>query len=356
MRIEEDVKLNFKDVLLKPKRSELNSRAEVDLLRKYTFKHSKQIWTGVPIVAANLHTVGTFAMYEALKKNNFFTCIHKHYTKVEWRYFLKSLKMEDDYNYFAVTSGIKDTDYNRFQDIMKMAPEIKFICFDLANGYSQRYADFIKRLREEYPDKTIIAGNVVTGEMTEELILAGADIIRVGVGQNANSKTRFKTGVGYPQLSAIIECADVAHGLKAHILSDGGCLCQGDIPKAFAAGADFVMSASLFSGHDENGGDIVTDKDNPHHKYKIFYGTHKNKKKDADDNSKYGITEGENILVDYKGPVQETVDSMLDGLRSTCAYMGAFSLKEISRRATFIKINNSSNYDYLLPPQNTCKK
>ncbi len=349
MRIEEDIKLNFKDVLLKPKRSGVNSRCEVDLLRNFTFKHSGKKWAGVPVVASDMHTVGTFAMFQKLKEQKLFTCIHKHYSKLEWKHFLKTIKSEEDFKYMALSSGMKDESYDFFKEIMALAPAIEFICFDLANGYSQKYADFIKRLRDEYPDKTIIAGNVVTGEMTEELILSGADIVKVGIGQGSTGKTRFQTGVGYPQLSAIIECADAAHGLKGHIMSDGGCANPGDIAKAIAAGSDFVMVGGMLTGHDENGGDIVTDKDNPHHKYKIFYGS--DKKTDADDNAKYGMGDSENILVEYKGPVENTVNDILDGLRSACAYIGAFSLKEMSRRATFIRINNYHRSDSL-PNQN----
>ncbi len=347
MRIEEDVKLNFKDVLLKPKRSGINSRSDVDLIRSFRFKNSGKTWSGVPIVASNMQTVGTFAMYNALKKFRISTCIHKHYTKLEWRHFLESIKGDNEaFQYMAITCGISDNEYMFFQEMMQNTPEIEYICFDVANGYTQRFIDFIKRARDTYPDKTIIAGNVVTGEMTEELILSGADIVKVGIGQGSTGKTRNKTGVGYPQFSAIIECADAAHGLKGHIMSDGGCMSPGDVAKAIGAGADFVMLGGLLTGHDENGGDIVTDKDNPHKKYKIFYGN-RERRIDEDDNSKYGVQEGDNILIGYKGPVENTAHELMGGLRSACAYIGASSLKEVSKRASFIKINYQPSMEQL---------
>lgn len=127
----------------------------------------------------------------------------------------------------------------------------------MANGYSQHFVDFVKSIRKQFTDKTIIAGNVVTGEMTEELILSGADIVKVGIGPEVCAPHVLKTGVGYPQLSAIIECADAAHGLGGQIISDGGCSTPGDVAKAFGAGADFVMLGGMLAGHDESGGDLI---------------------------------------------------------------------------------------------------
>ena len=116
----------------------------------------------------------------------------------------------------------------------------------------------VAQVRAEFPNHTILAGNVVTGEMVEELILSGADIIKVGIGPGSVCTTRKKTGVGYPQLSAVLECADAAHGLGGHIISDGGCTCPGDVAKAFGAGADFVMMGGMLAGHDQSGGEVIS--------------------------------------------------------------------------------------------------
>ncbi len=240
MRIEYDIKLGFKDVMIRPKRSTLKSRSEVNLEREFKFLHSPIVWTGIPIMAANMDTVGTFEMAQALSEKKLFTAIHKHYSLTDWNIFSSNLPKNIE-NYMAVSTGISKKDSEFLANIFQFNPYLKFICIDVANGYSEHFAEFVKRTRKQYPDKVIIAGNVVTGEMVEELLLSGADIVKVGIGPGSVCTTRVKTGVGYPQLSAIIECADAAHGLGGQIISDGGCSSPGDIAKAFGAGADFVM-------------------------------------------------------------------------------------------------------------------
>uniref|UniRef100_V9IKX4 GMP reductase n=1 Tax=Apis cerana TaxID=7461 RepID=V9IKX4_APICE len=250
-----DIKLDFKDVLLRPKRSTLKSRSDVDLFTEITFRNSKQIYNGIPIIASNMDTVGTFEMAKALAKYGLFTTIHKYYSVEEWTNF--AAENPKDLKYVAASSGTGKEDFERLSNVLTSVPELSFICLDVANGYSQHFVEYVRKVRAEFPNHTIIAGNVVTGEMVEELILSGADIIKVGIGPGSVCTTRMKTGVGYPQLSAVIECADAAHGLKGHIISDGGCTCPGDIAKAFGAGADFVMAGGMFAGHEECGGDTI---------------------------------------------------------------------------------------------------
>ncbi|VCW69626.1 unnamed protein product [Gulo gulo] len=233
-RIDADLKLDFKDVLLRPKRSSLRSRAEVDLERTFTFRNSKQTYSGIPIIVANMDTVGTFEMAVVMSQHSMFTAIHKHYTLDDWKLF--AAHHPECLQHVAVSSGSGKSDLEKMSDILEAVPQVKFICLDVANGYSEHFVEFVKLVRARFPEHTIMAGNVVTGEMVEELILSGADIIKVGVGPGSVCTTRTKTGVGYPQLSAVIECADSAHGLKGHIISDGGCTCPGDVAKAFGKG------------------------------------------------------------------------------------------------------------------------
>lgn len=266
MRIETDIKLDFKDVLIKPKRSTLNSRNEVNLSRTYVFRNSKQTWTGIPIMSSNMDTTGTLETANVLMKHKLFTCLHKFYNFGDEEILNKIIKL--DFNYVALSSGICDDELElSINNVKKYG--FKFICLDVANGYTERFVNAVKLTREKLPDVTIIAGNVVTAEMTEELILAGADIIKIGIGPGSVCLTRKQTGVGYPQLSAIIECADAAHGLGGHIVSDGGCVVAGDLAKGFGAGADFIMLGGMLAGHDESGGEIIETNGK---KYKEFYG------------------------------------------------------------------------------------
>ena len=341
MRIENEVKLGFKDVMIRPKRSTLKSRSQVSLERNFSFVNSKKKWSGVPIIAANMDTVGTFEMAAALAKHNIITAIHKHYTLEDWSEFLKD---EDDsiFDYIALSTGIGKSDEEKIQQIVTAHPKINFLCIDVANGYSEHFVDFVKKIRHQFPEKTIIAGNVVTGEMVEELILAGADIIKVGIGPGSVCTTRIKTGVGYPQLSAIIECADAAHGLGGHIISDGGCKIPGDVAKAFGGGADFVMLGGMFAGHEESGGEMVEENGK---KFKLFYGMSSQTAMDKHSGgvAEYRASEGKTVKVSFKGNVSETVKDILGGVRSTCTYVGASQLRELSKRTTFIRVLEQEN-------------
>ncbi|WP_312818914.1 GMP reductase [Kaistella carnis] len=341
MRIENEIKLVFKDVMIRPKRSTLKSRSQVSLDRDFIFRNSQKKWSGVPIIAANMDTVGTFEMAEALSKDKIMTAIHKHYTIEEWSTFLKN--QEDSiYDYIALSTGIGKGDEEKIKQIVDAHPKINFLCIDVANGYSEFFVEFVRKTRQNFPDKTIIAGNVVTGEIVEELILAGADIIKVGIGPGSVCTTRIKTGVGYPQLSAIIECADAAHGLGGHIISDGGCKIPGDVAKAFGGGADFVMLGGMFAGHDESGGEIVEENGK---KFRLFYGMSSQTAMDKHSGgvAEYRASEGKTVKVEYKGAVSETVKDILGGVRSTCTYVGASQLRELSKRTTFIRVAEQEN-------------
>ena len=341
MRIETELKLGFKDVMIRPKRSTLKSRSQVSLERNFTFRNSQKKWTGVPIIAANMDTVGTFEMAEALSKQKIITAIHKHYTVEEWSQFLEN-QPDSIYDYIALSTGIGKDDEGKIQQIVDAHPKINFLCIDVANGYSEHFVEFVRKMRGSFPDKTIIAGNVVTGEMVEELILSGADIVKVGIGPGSVCTTRIKTGVGYPQLSAIIECADAAHGLGGHIISDGGCKIPGDVAKAFGGGADFVMLGGMFAGHDESGGEIVEENGK---KFRLFYGMSSQTAMDKHSGgvAEYRASEGKTVKVSYKGAVSETVKDILGGVRSTCTYVGASTLRELSKRTTFIRVLEQEN-------------
>jgi GMP reductase len=373
MRIEEDMKLDYKDVLIRPKRSTLGSRKEVDLERGFTFRNYNgdktqyRHYRGVPIMAANMDGVGTFEMADKLAEGKIFTCLVKTYSVNELVNYFDN-DMPERSEYVAMSIGITDADHAKFRDVYEQTgSRLKYVCIDVANGYSERFATFVRGMRNNYPNIVIIAGNVVTGEMTEELILAGADIVKVGIGPGSVCTTRIQTGVGYPQLSAVIECADAAHGLGGHIIADGGCTCPGDVAKAFAAGADFVMLGGMLAGHDQGGGEIVTkyyqtgeviredDGDQTTWKDWIerkqfvqFYGM----SSDAANTKHFGglkdyrSSEGREVLVPYRGDVAATVQDLLGGLRSTCTYAGAQRLKHLMRCTTFVRCTQQFNGVY----------
>ena len=338
MRIETEIKLDFPDVLIRPKRSTLSSRKDVDLNRTYKFKHSGTEWTGVPIMAANMDGVGTIQLAEALGEHGLFTCLVKSYDEDD----IVDALSKVDGRRFAVSTGTSDKDFQKLVRIINSAPEIEFICIDVANGYSEYFGDFVGKVRMQFPMHTIIAGNVVTADMTQELILRGADIVKVGIGPGSVCTTRIQTGVGYPQLSAIIECADAAHGLGGHIIADGGCTCPGDVAKAFGAGADFVMLGGMLAGHDQGGGIIEDGKVK-------FYGMSSDTamEKHHGGVAPYRSSEGRTVEIPYKGNVDDTVRDILGGIRSTCTYVGAPTLKQLSKCTTFIRVNKQFNDVFL---------
>jgi GMP reductase len=380
MRLEEDIKLDYKDVLIRPKRSTLKSRKQVKLLRGFTFRNYVPDFpeniddvhcTGIPIMASNMDGVGTFEMADTLAKKSIFTCLVKTYSADELIEFFNT----DDYlrtNHVAMSIGTSDDDWCKLEIVSAIVKgKLKYLCMDIANGYSEHFAAHVRKVRKSFPNIVIIAGNVVTGEMTEELILAGADIVKVGIGPGSVCTTRIQTGVGYPQLSAVIECADAAHGLGGHIIADGGCTCPGDVAKAFAAGADFVMLGGMLAGHDEGGGEVIEKyyktgewRKNVHtlegietttwsdaierKKFVKFYGM----SSDAANIKHFGglkdyrSSEGREVLVPYRGSVSDTVQDLLGGIRSTCTYAGANSLKQLSKCTTFVRCTQQFNAVY----------
>ena len=376
MRIDEDVKLDYKDVLIRPKRSTLGSRKEVDLERGYTFRNYKpdfpdtvthRHFRGIPIMASNMDGVGTFEMADKLAEANIFSCLVKTYGVTDLvNYFDNEFRERTEY--VAMSMGITDSDHAKFRNVYEQTDsKLKYVCIDVANGYSQRFVQFVKQFRELYPHIVIIAGNVVTGEMTEELILNGADIVKVGIGPGSVCTTRIQTGVGYPQLSAVIECADAAHGLGGHIIADGGCTTPGDVSKAFAGGADFVMLGGMLAGHDEGGGDIITrayktdeyilisnEEPNDYEciykekQFVKFYGM----SSEAANNKHFGglkeyrSSEGREVLVPYRGAVASTIQNILGGVRSTCTYAGAVRLKHLNKCTTFVRCTQTHNPVY----------
>lgn len=344
MRIDYEIKLGFKDVMIRPKRSTLSSRSQVDLNRTFRFRNSGLEWTGIPVMAANMDTVGTFPMARVLAAKGLVTAVHKHYTSEDWSTFVASVS-ENVLDNVMVSTGTGETDREKLKEILIKNPSLKYVCIDVANGYTEHFVDFVKRIRDDWPEKVLTAGNVVTGEMVEELILAGADIVKVGIGPGSVCTTRVKTGVGYPQLSAVIECADAAHGLGGHIISDGGCVRPGDVSKAFGAGADYVMLGGMLAGHSECEGEFVEEDGE---KYVLFYGMSSKSamEKHSGGVADYRASEGKTVRIKYRGPVEETLQDILGGVRSACTYVGAARLKELSRRTTFIRVAEQENIIY----------
>ena len=362
MRIENEVKLDYSDVLIRPKRSTLGSRKEVQMERSFTFAHG-QDYEGIPIMASNMDGVGTFEMADRLGELNVFTCLVKTYSVAELvSYFDEQDAPQFRREHVAMSIGIKDTDHQKFRDVYEqVGDKLKYVCIDVANGYSQRFIEYVKEFRQLYSNLVIIAGNVVTADQTQELILNGADIVKVGIGPGSVCTTRIQTGVGYPQLSAVIECADAAHGLGGHIIADGGCTCPGDVAKAFAGGADFVMLGGMLAGHDEGGGEVITKHfENgeatllsdgtyvPHFEQKQFVQFYGMSSESANNKhfgglKNYRSSEGRTVLVPYRGSVADTVQEVLGGIRSTCTYVGAKYIKQLPKCATFIRCTQTHN-------------
>jgi GMP reductase len=350
MRIEDDIKLDYTDVLLRPKRSTLTSRKEVDLTRQFNFYHSKKTWQGIPIITSNMATCGTFKMAKILSKHKMITAFHKYYTIKDYQEFFKDF---NDPDYIIYTLGIRQEDIDKLKEMisLKLIDKFSFICIDVPNGYLERFPETIKLVRELCPNHIIIAGNVVTNEMTEQIILSGADIVKIGIGPGSVCTTRRMAGVGYPQLSAVIECADAAHGLTngnggyGLVIADGGQQYPSCFAKAFCGGADFNMAGSLFSGFDESDGKLI-EKDGK--KYKEYFGSSSNKAllEYYGKKSDYRAKEGRYVLMPYKGPIETFIQDLFGSLRSTGTYIGARKIKEFSKKATFIRVNHQIT-DYL---------
>ena len=345
MRITEDIKLDYKDVLFQPKRSKLESRRDVEMLRTFTFHNSGRSFQCLPIMASNMDGVGTFSMAKVLQQHKMMTVIRKHYTVKDWQ---DAVGQGLNLKYLSVCTGTsaiwqKDAvDYNLVKEVLQRWPDIKFITIDVANAYHQNYADFVARVRDDYPDKVIIAGNIITGEMVEELIIKGADIIKCGIGPGSVCITRTMTGVGVPQFSGVVECADAAHGVGGHIIADGGCAEPGDVSKAFGAGADFVMLGGMLAAHQES--ELQVNNKNQFE----FYGMASDTAMEKYSRNKDGYrgSEGKRVLLDNRGPVEPTIVEIIGGVRSTCTYIGARRIKDMPKCATFVRVNNVVNQIY----------
>ena len=346
MKIEDDVKLDFADVLIRPKRSNLDSRSKVDVERTFKFKlpNGEFVWRGVPIVAANMDTVGTFEMANSLADYGAMCAIHKYYSEEDWSREASSwLRKHSSSCGLVYTMGMGNdsstlTEIQKAEKILNAHKHIRFICLDVANGYTEKFVNYVRTIRGLFPEHVIIAGNVVTREMTEALILAGANIIKAGIGPGSVCTTRKVAGVGYPQLSCIMECADAAHGLGGYVLSDGGCTCPGDVAKAFGAGADFVMIGGMFAGTDEAAGETTEEG-------KEFYGMSSATAmvKHSGGVATYRAAEGKKVFVKEIGPVANVMQQILGGVRSACTYVGAARLKDLSKCTTFIRVNRQLN-------------
>jgi GMP reductase len=341
MKILDDVKLDFTDVLILPKRSQYSSRSEVSLERTFKFKYSPYTWTGVPIMVSNMDTTGTIEMALEMQKHKVITCLHKYYTAEH----LIKYNNELDPNYYAISTGIGDKDLDNLDKIMELINPI-FICIDVANGYMSKFIETCRKIREKYPEQILIAGNVCTSEGILELVMEGkVDIVKVGIGSGSCCTTRKQTGIGMPQLSAVIECADTAHGMDAHIISDGGLQVVGDFSKAYGGGADFVMSGSMFAGHDESGGELIEENNK---KYKVFYGMSSTTAMNTYSGgvAKYRSSEGKTVKIQHRGPVENTILDIQGGIRSSMTYIGAKKIKDIPKCTTFARVNRQLNTIY----------
>jgi len=344
MRIKEDLKLNFDDVLMEPKRSTLSSRRDVDMTRKFKFRNSGKIMEFTPIFASNMDGVGTFSMAKVLQEHKMMTVITKSTTLDQWKEAVGSGLRLQSVSVCTGTNKIWDPeaeDYARMKQVLDSFPDVKMITVDVANAYHQNFVDFIKMVRDEFPDKVIVAGNVVTPEMVEELIINGADMVKIGIGPGSVCTTRTMTGIGVPQFSAIVECADAANGVDGHIMADGGCVYPGDIAKALGGGAHAVMIGGMLAGHDESEQPVVDGKIE-------FYGMSSDRAREKHGKRKDGYrgNEGRWISLPYRGPVNDTVEDILGGVRSAATYIGARRLKDMPKCATFVRVENNINRVY----------
>jgi GMP reductase len=339
--IPSDPELDFNDVLILPQRSTIPSRKLTNIEREFTFRHSSRKWKGYPVIAANMLT-GTFSMARKLSEFKMLTALHKHYPVEDLIKFWTDADTEEiAQNNTFYTLGIREEDlakYNKFYSYV--TPNM--VCIDIANGHIEVFVDFIKRFRDNNPRSIIMAGNVVTGSMSEELIIAGADIVKVGIGQGANCNTRKIAGVGRPQLSAVLDCADKSHGLQGRVCSDGGIVQPADMNIAFCAGADFVMIGTMFAGTDECDGETVEHEGKFHKK---FFGMSSNSAMETFGKGResYKASEGRTTLIPCKGSVSDIAEELQGSTKSMLSYIGAASLKEAGRRASFVRVSNRLN-------------
>lgn len=345
-----DVKLDFSNVLIVPRKSNVISRKNVSLKKYMTFKtYNKTIhWEGVPIISSNMDTVTNLETFKILKRYDYISCFPKHYN-AEW---LETLPTElVNVNNYMLSCGINEEDVNILVKLVealdKKNIKVKFVCIDVANGYLDKVADVLKYLRETLKDVVLVAGNIVTPEGAIELVKSGANIIKTGIGSGSVCLTRLQTGVGYPQLSALSECYDVINRSGAYQISDGGIVHIGDIAKAYIGGADFVMMGGMFAGHTESPGTLHYDE-KTNEFYKAYYGMASEKavNKYNDGMKNYRTYEGKEVKIKHKGEIKNTIENINGGLRSSCSYVNANNLYELRDNARFVRAYNTHNSVY----------
>ena len=326
-------KPDFKNVMIIPKKSYVQSRKDVKLIKNFNFKTPKGIvpWNGIPIISSNMDTVSNLETFKVLSSNKYLTCFPKHFNKL-WNNdcFPSELYCVNNYMLSCGTNDYHEAILliNRLQwnDI-----HVKFLCVDIANGYLQELQDVCKILSDKYPGMVIAAGNVVTPDLVHELITeCGVNIVKVGIGSGSVCETTLKTGVGYPQLSAVMECSHAAKEAGGYIISDGGVRSVCDVTKAFAGGADFVMIGGMFAGHEESPGEIIGGS-------KVCYGmsSHESMNKYGI-NKEYRTSEGKCVSIPLKGPLQNTILDINGGIRSACTYVNARNLTDFYHNASFV--------------------
>ena len=367
MQIIDSVQLDFSDVLIKPRRSSIDSRSKVDITRNYKFKWCPYTIKGTGIMQANMGTIGNFDVSKKMLDNGLFACLHKYHNVEDLIEFYTDLidRGDDTWMRCLLAIGLRDNGIEKLRTLNEKLGVQVGIKFDVPNGYIPQVKEKVINLRKEFPDMFIMVGNVVTGDITEDLILSGADCVAVGIGPGGQCLTREQTGCGRPQLSAIIECADAAHQVGGMVCGDGGITCPGDLGKAFGAGADFIMIGSMFAGTLEADGDIISkwifngeyepaadgSGFEPHlelKEFKQFYGMSSTlaQEKFGNGKPKYRASEGRVTIVPYVGSIDGVIEELLGGLRSTMTFLGAWKLKNIPKQCTFYKVHNQLNRTY----------
>lgn len=368
MKILGSTKLDFDDVLIRPKSSETASRSAVELLRHFDrFPNSTRSLSCVPIFAANMDTTGTFAMADALMQRNWMTCLHKHYSIEELiNYYTLDNSVDVPYPSRLIdcvwySLGITDADINKLRSFLTFTNFSPNLCVDVANGYTDYFIEKLAEIRSVSQESIIMAGNVATHEMVDRVIRQGkADIVKLGIGPGSVCTTRLVTGVGYPQLSAVMESADTAHGSQhGYVCADGGCKTSGDICKAFGANADFVMLGGIFAGADECNGEweyewtgmncqlfnpFNPEGDPPKTRLK-YYGmsSYEAQDKYSGGPQDHRGSEGKAVYVDHKGPAEGLCKQIEGGIRSCCAYIGAKHIKDMGKCTTFVQVSRTHN-------------
>lgn len=344
MKISQDVKLGFDDVMIVPRRSNIQSRSEVDLIKSFQFYHSPRKLNCIPVICANMASIAGANMAKELAKQDYITCLHKYISPKEIADII--YYSSDPWKVF-VSIGMKEEGLLKIQETTEEIGYSPNICIDVPNGYIDIFVEFCVMIRDHFPESIIMAGNVVTPEAVQELIIHGkVDIVKLGIGPGSQCLTSKVTGVGYPQISCAHECSIVAHGLKSEerrlglVCLDGGYKHVGDLAKGFCAGADFCMTGSMFAGTDECCGEWVTSRfSNKKHALKHYgMSSHYAQEKHEGNQKNYRASEGQETIIKYKGPVSKIITEINGGLRSTGAYIGANTIKDFNKCGSFVRI------------------